>query len=509
MIDAFLHDSSHFPGGHAAGVVEPRTLEDVIAAIRAHETVLPVGAQSSLTGGATPMGETVLATTRLTRIVSVSAEHITVEPGVTVAAMQGALAPYGSWFPPAPTYTGACAGGIAATNAAGAATFKYGTTRQWVARIQVALADGTVLDLKRGDHVAHDGVFALRADSGELRIPVPTYHMPEVPKHSAGYYARPGMDLVDLFVGSEGTLGVMTEIEFRALPDRPAIALAFVPCPSEAEALALVGRLRADAAETWQSHDPHGIDVAAIEHMDRRSLQIAAEDGALRRHNVAVPDGTEVALLIQLELGASLASDVAYKQIATALDAGAADSALARFCRTLEHARVLDVTELALPDDRRRIDDLIAVRESVPEGVNQRVGVAQRDVDPAIHKTAGDMIVPFARFAEMMAIYRAGFESRGLDYAIWGHISDGNVHPNVIPRSLDDVRQGTEAMLAFGRAAVALGGCPLAEHGVGRNAVKQQLLRAMYGERGIEEMRAVKRALDPAWKLAPGVIFPR
>jgi D-lactate dehydrogenase (cytochrome) len=109
----------------------------------------------------------------------------------------------------------------------------------------------------------------------------------------------------------------------------------------------------------------------------------------------------------------------------------------------------------------------------------------------------------------MMEAYRRGFESRGLDYAIWGHVSDGNVHPNVIPRSYEDVERGREAILEFGRDVARLGGCPLAEHGVGRNPVKQALLRQLYGDAGIEGMRAVKRALDPEWKLAPGVIFPR
>ena len=83
------------------------------------------------------------------------------------------------------------------------------------------------------------------------------------------------------------------------------------------------------------------------------------------------------------------------------------------------------------------------------------------------------------------------------------------MHPNVIPRSHDDVVRGKEAILEFGREVARLGGCPLAEHGVGRNPVKQALLRQLYGETGIEEMRAVKRALDPHWKLAPGVIFER
>jgi D-lactate dehydrogenase (cytochrome) len=152
---------------------------------------------------------------------------------------------------------------------------------------------------------------------------------------------------------------------------------------------------------------------------------------------------------------------------------------------------------------------LIAVREGVPAGVNQRVGMAKASVDGRIAKTAADMIVPFDRFAEMNTIYRRGFLSRGLDYAIWGHISDGNVHPNVIPRSYEHVERGRDAILEFGREVARLGGCPLAEHGVGRSAIKQQLLQQLYGADGIEQMRAVKRALDPTWKFAPGVIFER
>src|SRR5204862_6169821 len=112
-------------------------------------------------------------------------------------------------------------------------------------------------------------------------------------------------------------------------------------------------------------------------------------------------------------------------------------------------------------------------------------------------------------FADMMVMYREGYERRGLDYAIWGHISDGNVHPNVIPRSHDDVVKGREAILEFGREVVRLGGSPLAEHGVGRSTIKQTLLRQLYGDEGIAQMRAIKQVLDPEWKLAPGNLFDR
>ena len=481
----YLSDAAHFPGGHAAAIAVPRTVDEIPAIVRGASSVLAIGAQSSLTGGATPMGEVVLSTEKLNRILEIGPGFIRVEAGVPIAAMQDALRANGAWFPPAPTFTGAFAGGIVATNAAGAATFRHGSVRPWVQALTVVLADGTVLAVRRGE---------LRAAA--YGVPVPAYRMPDVVKVSAGYFAAPGMDLIDLFIGSEGTLGVIATVTFRTLSPIPTSALAFVPCPSEAGALALVGALRGETA------------VAAIEHMDRRCLAILHEDGADRRCDVRVPEGSELALLVQLELPSGTTESDAFAQIEDSLSPRGADTALGRVCRLLHAHGVFDRTEMALPGNARRAEQLFALREAVPAGVNQRVGRAQQTIDPRIAKTAADMIVPFDRFAEMMRIYRQGFASRGLDFAVWGHISDGNVHPNVLPRSYDDVERGKEAILFFGREAARLGGCPLAEHGVGRNPVKQALLRGLYGDAGIEQMRAVKRALDPGWKLAPGVIFP-
>jgi D-lactate dehydrogenase (cytochrome) len=503
----FLADAAHFPGGHATGVVFPRTTDDVVAILASAETVLPIGAQSSLTGGATPMGELILATAKMAAIVSVSPGRITVEPGVTVAAMQERLRESGAWFPPAPTFAGATAGGIVATNAAGAATFKYGSTRNWVEALTVVLADGTVMAVQRGKQQADGGRFEIEAGGTRLIVPVPTYRMPQVAKCSAGYHASADMDLIDLFIGSEGTLGVVTQITFRTLSPAPNLAIAFIPCPTETEALALVRELRDASLLTWQTREPAGIDVCAIEYMDCRSLEVVREDGADKRHHVIAPEGTNAALLIQLELGADVDAARAFDQIQDALADGEAESSLSRFCRMLDRAGLLAATELAMPHDVRRAADILAIREAVPAGVNQRISAAKRTADARIEKTAADMIVPFERTGEMLDNYRAGFESRGLDYAIWGHLSDGNLHPNVIARSFDDVERGKAAILEFGLQVARLGGCPLAEHGVGRNPIKQRLLRQLYGETGIDEMRAVKRALDPHGKLAPGVIF--
>ena len=510
-VGGFLEDAAHHPGGHAAGVAHPATEPEIGALLRQSRRVLPVGAQSSLTGGATPLGEVVITSRRLNRIVTAGGGGITAQAGVPIAELQDALARRNAWYPPVPTFEGACIGGTAATNAAGAATFKYGSTRDWVRGLKVVLADGSLLELHRGEHRAHpDGYFEMHGPGGVRRIPLPGYRMPDVPKRSAGYFARPGMDAVDLFIGSEGTLGIITEVTCGVVSPRPETCLVWLTVEDEARALALVAALRREARATWRAHDPRGLDVAGVEHLDRRSLELVREDGADRRHGVDVPADAAVALLVQLELppGAAPTSAAAYEQIGGALAAGAPDTPLVRLCRMLDRAGVLDRAEIALPGDGRRQDQLRAVREAVPEAVNRRVKAAQRGVDAGIRKTAADMIVPYEHFGDSLEAFRDAFGRRGLDYAIWGHVSDANVHPNVIPRSLADVERGQEAIMACGRAVIAMGGCPLAEHGVGRNPVKQALLRELYGEEGIAAMRAVKAALDPRGVLAPGVLFP-
>ncbi len=509
-VRAFLEDAAHFPGGRADAVVFPRTEGEVSAAVRSSPRVLPIGAQSSVTGGATPDGGVVLATSRMAALLEVGRDEVRVQPGLPLAELKAALAARGLYYPPAPTYDGAFVGGTIATNASGAATFKYGSTRAWVKGLTVVLASGAVVEVERGQVQAHpDGYFEVDTDGRVVRVPVPRYTMPRVAKRSAGYHAEPGMDLVDLFVGAEGTLGIVVEARLAVVSPAPALCLALVFFPSEAAALDVAGRLRRESRETWRTRDPRGLDVSAIELLDAGSLLMLREDGADAKNGIEVPAGTDTALLVQVELPAGTGGEQAFDAIAAALEPGGDGHALGKLCRLLETAGVLDTAQVAVPGDTARAAQFYEFREAAPEAVKRRVALAKERVDPGIQKTAADMIVPFDRFGEMMAVYRDGYRRRGLQHAIWGHVSDGNVHPNVVPRTIEDVRAGQEAILEFGREAIARGGCPLSEHGVGRSPIKQALLRQLYGEEGIAQMRAVKAALDPASRLAPGVLFPR
>jgi D-lactate dehydrogenase (cytochrome) len=485
IVSSFLSDAAHVPGGFADGVAFPRDEAEAASLVAHAVRVLPVGAQSSLTGGATPRGDVVLSTRALTTLRKPSYGYIRAGAGVTVNVLQRSLAADALYYPPVPTFDGAFVGGTIATNAAGAATFKHGSTRRWIEAATIVLANGDILDVVRGKtHASADGWFEIGLTTGEVRrVPIPRYTMPDVAKLSAGYYAKPGMDLIDLFIGSEGTLGIVIEATLRVVA-RPRRVAALVPCADDNQAVALTATLR-DAALAWNKQGP--LDVAAIEYMDARALRAVPED-AFARAGVTRPSGRSVMLLVQIEIGAD------------------EESALGRLQSVLASTGIEDDPYLALAGDDRGAEKLFSLRESVPASVNAIVA-ATKQTHPDAEKTAGDMIVPFDRLAESIELYRTTFESRGIDYAIWGHVSDGNLHPNVVPHSFDDVRRGREAILEMAHGVVAMGGAPLAEHGVGRSALKQQLLRELYGPEGIDQMRAVKRALDPEWKLAPGVLF--
>ena len=509
VLASFLEDAAHFSGGHSRELAAPANEAELAQTLRSSQTALPVGAQSSLTGGATPMGETIVSTRRLTSIEFLGADRVRVGAGVTLEALNRALQAAGCLYPPAPTFSGAFVGGTVATNAAGAATFKYGTTRDWVEAMTVVLPSGDVLDLVRGATRASCGRFQLRLESRTVTIAVPEYRMPASPKLSAGYFAAPDMDLIDLFIGSEGTLGVVASVTLRVLPRRPAMCSALVPFATEAAALAFTGALRAAALETWRTCSRRGIDASAIEFMDARSLRIVREDGADVANNIELPPATGAALLVTLELREGTTAAEAFDQIGRANDPDRPDTPLANFCAMLLEAGVFDATAMAMPDEAARTSQLAAVREAVPAGVNQRVGLAKRDIDAVIEKAAADIAVPFDRIEELLEGFRSDAAQRGVDAVVWGHLSDGNLHPNIIARSRDEWFAAREAVAEIGRHAIRLGGVPMAEHGVGRNSIKQALLRDLYGDEGIEQMRAVKRAIDPDWKMAPGVLFPK
>ena len=519
VIEAYLEDASGLPPGQASGLVRVVDECEAAAVVRAArergQTLLPQAARSSVTGGATPRGEVVLSVERMTECGPVRADSVgatcVVQPGVRLCDLQMQLAASGFYFPPVPTYQQAMIGGAVSTNAGGAASFKYGVTRRWVHGLRVVLSNGDLLVLERGQEVARRGESfqIVLADGEEIRVEVPDYSLPDLEKISAGYWSADPLDLVDLFVGSEGTLGLITGITLDLVPLPPSVVTGLVLLDDEAQSVRLAADLRAAAALARENGDTGGPDVRSIEWMDRHCLALLRDHGDAKRLRIDLPWTARAALLFELELPEETSDEQAQDLLELFLEGGPGitDGPLVRLFRILADHEALERLELGFPDDERRRRALADLREAIPLRVNEILS-QRRKADPAVAKVGGDLIVPFDRLEEMLAIYREGFERRGLEYAIWGHLSDANLHPNALVRSAAELSSAHEALLEFAEQAVSRGGCPLSEHGVGRSPLKQEMLRRFLGPAATEQMRRIKRALDPEGRFAPGVLFP-
>jgi D-lactate dehydrogenase (cytochrome) len=520
ILEGYLEDASGAPAGVATGLVRPSSVEEA-AAILAETApdgtpILLQAARSSLTGGAIPRDELVLSVESLDSIGRVertgSGATVWVDAGVRLDRLATELAASGWYYPPVPTYQQAMIGGTVATNAGGAATFKYGVTRDWVRGIRLLLYDGELLELERGQVVAAAGepFVVHRDDGGTIEFAAPRYRLPPLKKISAGYHAAPELDLVDLFVGSEGTLGLITSIRLGLVPLPPSVVTGLVFLGSFDAALALASSLREAAMRARRQRDTRGPDVRAIESVDGNGIDLLRASGEAARLRVTIPDGARAAVLFETELPERTDNARVEQLVMRVLEGredGGDDTAVSRLFRLLAEHDALDTLEFAFPEDAARRRALFDFREAVPTRVNELLAERRRN-HPGVKKVAGDLIVPFDRLAGIVPFYERAFRSRGLEYAIWGHLSDGNLHPNALARSRAEVRAGQDAVFECAAEAVAAGGCPLSEHGVGRDPVKQELLRRFLGEDAVAEMRAIKHALDPPRRFGRGVLFP-
>ncbi|MBP1611779.1 MAG: D-lactate dehydrogenase (cytochrome), partial [Acidobacteria bacterium] len=252
-IAKYLVDESRMAGGSAVEVAWPASPAEAAELLReCAASAIPVtvsGAGTGITGGRVPQGGVVLALDRMNRILELAPDRARVQAGALLSEVFEATGAEGSWYPPDPTEWGCSIGGTVATNASGARTFRFGPTRRWVERLLVALPDGSLLDLPRGAVRAAGGRFEIPRGGGPpLVVPAPDWALPRTTKHAAGYYSAPGMDLVDLFVGSEGTLGAVLEAELRLIPAPEEFLAGIFFFDAEEGALAFVDAARAPGA---------------------------------------------------------------------------------------------------------------------------------------------------------------------------------------------------------------------------------------------------------------------
>lgn len=432
--------------GKAALVLTPRSTEEVAAIVRlAHETgvaIVPQGGNTGLVGGQTPDAsgaEILLSTSKLDRIREVDADEnlMVVEAGVTLARVQEAAAEADRLFPLSLGSEGTCTiGGNIASNAGGVGVLAYGNARDLVLGVEAVLPDGRIWN----------GLRRLRKDNT-------------------------GYDLKHLFIGSEGTLGIVTAAVVKLFPAARETATAFVAVPSPQAALALFRLARARAGQA----------LTGCELMPRIGLDFTFAHVPGTRDPLGEPSPWYVLLELSSPLEVGLAATLE-SVLETAFEDGT-------------------VTDAAIAASGEQQEAFWRIRLGLSEAQGHAGGSIKHDVSTPLSKTA-DFIVEATAAVER--------HLPGARVVAFGHLGDGNIHFNVSqPVGADKAvyLAGWDAMNRVVHDIVAAyGGSIAAEHGVGR--LKRDLLKGVKSEVELDLFRTVKRALDPKNLMNPGVLIP-
>jgi glycolate oxidase len=415
-------------------VVFPGSAAEVSAILglaRRHRVpVVARGSGTGLSGGSVPVeGAVVVCLVRMDKLVELDALNFTLraQAGVLTQAICDAADAAGLFYPPDPgSMKVSTIGGNVAENSGGLRGLKYGVTRDYVMGLEVVLADGAVCSL--GNKCVKD---------------------------VAGY------SLKDLFVGSEGTLGIVTEVLLKLLP-RPA---------ARQTLLATYSRMDA-AAETVSAIIAAGIVPCTLEFLDSKTIR-CVEDFA----HAGLPLDADALLLVEADGHPAAVAD--------------------------EAARIRELCEN---------NGATSVRLAADAAEAARLAIARRSAFSALARMRPttileDATVPRSRLAEMIRFIQETGQKHRLEIATFGHFGDGNLHPTFLTdeRDADEMRRVDAAMKEIFSRALALGGTITGEHGVG--LAKKAFLREQYGEAGYSLLKQVKRALDPENLLNPGKIF--
>ncbi|MEX2547710.1 MAG: FAD-linked oxidase C-terminal domain-containing protein [Chloroflexota bacterium] len=426
-------ETAYLRAGQPIGVCFPSSTSDVQHIVRlCAESAVPIvarGAGTGLSGGAVAVdGGLTVSFMQMNAILEIDPANLTVttQPGIINADLNRAVAEHGLLYPPDPASFEMCTiGGNLAENSGGLRCVKYGVTRDWVLGLEVVLADGSVIR------------------TGGKNI-----------KDVAGY------DLTNVFVGSEGTLGLITEATLRLLPMPPPKLTLIAFFPSVAAAGEAVSRITAA-----------GIVPVTLELMD--AFTIAAVDDV---HQLGLDRAAGAMLMVESDAGA----EGGERELATAEEACIAAGA----------------TSVVRAADAQEADWLRQARRAA-HGSLEKAGVARMD----------DVGVPRSRIPEMLAAIERIAAAHKLRVGVFGHAGDGNLHPTYI-LDRDDPEAETRIDAArdeIYRAALDLGGTVTGEHGTG--LAKKRWLELQRGPRAVAVMRSIKDALDPNGLLNPGKVF--
>ncbi len=494
-IENYLRDESNIGGGNAEAVVYPETEAHISKILyKAYVNGIRIavsGGGTGLTGARIPLGGYVMSMEFMTRPVTPCKEgeciirgsylgkeyiirigtdseeyaYAVVPPGIPLNVLIDMISRYKLIYPPNPTEKNAFVGGNVATNSSGAWTFRFAPIRHYVRRLRIVLPNGDIVEVSRGEYNVSGRHFELETSSGEvIDVSLPKYKMPSLKKHSAGYYVEDNLDLIDLFIGAEGTLGVYSEIEI-GLENMPEVIYPIYAHFSNIEdLLGFVDSLKRYSGEAPAS-------IFSIEFFDGYSVDFIRK----KYPPPLIPEESRGIIFFEI---AGEEEDVF--------------NTLAEVSEVLDEFNVLKVMA---SEDPKWIEKSREMRHAVPEGVS--IFVRRHNT----HKVSTDIAVPEDRFREMMDTYLDIGESSGIHYVMYGHIGDSHIHFNFLPRNVDELRKSLDHAVELMKKGVALGGTISAEHGVGKKVYfedgePEPILKILYGEKGLIESAELKKTID-------------
>ena len=478
----YLTDASNLQGGHAQKLFIPETTAEIAEIIKdANKTKTPVtisGARTGIVGGAVPFGGYVVSLEKFNRVKSIEKTEnggvAVVQAGVVLNDFQKEVESKGFFYPPDPTEWSCQIGGTIATNASGSRSFKYGSTRGFVEGLEIVLPTGDVVNIKRGEAFAADGepIELETSDGNSIRAKLPTYRQPRVRKNTSGYWTAKKLDAIDLFIGSEGTLGVVTQAHLKLLPQPAGFLSGIVFFKDETDLLNFVREARELSFQTRKNSNQqsavsvqHSIDATLLEYFDDEALSF------IKEKFTEVPERMAGAIFFEQETNEEN-EDALFDQWNELLE---------------KHNAEIDASWFTTnSQDREKMREF---RHALPVSVNEWI------VRHKQRKVSTDIAVPDENFASMLRFYKQSLKASNLQYVIFGHIGDCHLHVNILPK---DAAEATRAKHLYGRfiaQGIMLGGTISAEHGIGK--IKSKYLYVQYGERFLSEMAELKRAFDP------------
>ena len=512
----YLRDESRTIG-NAATISFPKSEKDIIEIVKychEHDILINIqGARTGLAGGASPVGGNILNLSRMTKILGMRYDekkdryYLQVQPGVLLSQVRKALEnkafDISDWsqrskdalsrikagelfFSPDPTETTASIGGMAACNASGARSFLYGATRLHINALRVVLANGSVTVLKRGIHKADGRDFDLPLEGGgKFTGRLPDFDTPFT--KDAGYYFHDDMDLVDLFMGSQGTLGIISELEI-CLMDAPKLMWGVTTFLSKDQAaLDYIRVIRGEELSgiPYFSHKP-----AAIEFFDKNALDMILKQKEVTpafQQLQEVPSDYNCAVYAEFNDSDMDSFLPALKDLAKVIEAVGGNP---------------DNTWVA--KGMRQLEKLLFFRHTVPETIDILIDENRKN-EPCLTILSTDMAVPDENFEKLFYLYKGYLEDSGLHWIIFGHAGENHFHPNILARNKQEFEMGHEIFKKWAKAVKDMGGTISAEHGAGK--IKRELAKILYGEENMAKIWQFKETLDPKKLLSPGNII--